>query len=273
MFPHYRQRGADFEFLLGRASSTAEIAGVGAESIQRPLRFHLTSSLFVLNFSVGYDFAGREINYEWATCIRNREQRPDLFRWEGSKRRFDDRTFFAILAESAVAGPLARKAIALSRELGLQGWFVPENHIHISLVGLGDHDRYPEKLVEIARHIGSMSVAKPFDVSFDRLTAFGGGSLVLRNGDSNPALQEFWRNLTALISDSPLKLFLTKSIEPHVTLLRDEVRVPRIRERSIDPIGWTVRDFVLIHSVIGKGIYRESARWQLNGQDDALAGM
>ncbi|MER8835797.1 2'-5' RNA ligase family protein [Mesorhizobium sp. M0909] len=196
-----------------------------------------------------------------------------FFRWEGSKRRFDDRIFFAILAESAVAGPLARKAIALDRELGLQGWFVPENHIHISLVGLGDHDGYPEKLVEIARHIGSMIVAKPFDVSFDRLTAFGGGSLVLRNGDSNPALQEFWRNLTALISDSPLKLFLTKSIEPHVTLLRDEVRVPRIRERSIDPIGWTVRDFVLIHSVIGKGIYRESARWQLNGQDDALAGM
>ncbi|MER8726384.1 hypothetical protein [Mesorhizobium sp. M1027] len=196
MFPHYRQRGADFEFLLGRASSTAEIAGVGAESIQRPLRFHLTSSLFVLNFSVGYDFAGREINYEWATCIRNPEQRPDLFPMAGDQATFRRPHILAILAESAVAGPLARKAIALNRELRLQGWFVPENHIHISLVGLGDHDGYPEKLVEIARHIGSMIVAKPFDISFDRLTAFGGGSLVLRNGDSNPALQEFWRNLT-----------------------------------------------------------------------------
>jgi hypothetical protein len=28
----------------------------------------------------------------------------------------------------------------LDRELGLQSWFVPEDHIHISLVGLGDHD-------------------------------------------------------------------------------------------------------------------------------------
>ncbi|MER9072142.1 2'-5' RNA ligase family protein [Mesorhizobium sp. M0904] len=233
MFPHYRQRGAEFEFLLGRASSTAEIAGVGAESIQRPLRFHLTSSLFVLNFSVGYNLPDERSIMSGQPAFGAANNGQTFFRWERSKRRFDDRIFFAILAESAVAGPLARKAIALNRELGLQGWFVPEKHIHISLVGLGDHDGYPEELVEIARHIGSMIVAKPFDVSFDRLTAFGGGSLVLRNGDSNPALQEFWRNLTALISDSPLKLFLTKSIEPHVTLLRDEVRVPRI-SRTVD---------------------------------------
>ena len=115
-----------------------------------------------------------------------------------------------------------------------------------------------------------MIIAKPFDVSFDRLSAFGGGSLVLRGGrDSNPALQEFWRSLTARISDSPLKRFLTKSIEPHVTLLRDEARVPKIRERAIDPVGWLVRDFVLIHSLIGKGIYKERGRWQLTGQNDA----
>ncbi|MBZ9802594.1 2'-5' RNA ligase family protein [Mesorhizobium sp. ES1-6] len=195
-------------------------------------------------------------------------------RRDESERHFDDRIFFAILAESAIAGPLACKAVALERELGLQGWLVPEDHIHISLVGLGDHDGFPQKLVEIAGHIGSMVIAKPFEVSFDRLSAFGGGSLVLRGGSgSNPALQGFWRNLAALISDSPLKGFLTKSIEPHVTLLRDEARAPKIRERSIDPVRWWVRDFVLIHSLIGKGIYEERGRWQLTGRDDSLAGM
>lgn len=196
-----------------------------------------------------------------------------FFRWEGSERRFDNRIFFAILAESRIAATIARKTIALNGELGLRGWFVPEKHIHISLVGLGDHDEYPKELVEIARHIGSMIVAKPFEVSFDRLAAFGGGALVLRSTDGNPALQKFWRDLTAVISDSPLKPFLTKSIEPHVTLLRDEARVLKIHERSIDPIGWTVRDFVLIHSLIRKGIYRERGCWQLTGQDDSLAGM
>ncbi len=50
-------------------------------------------------------------------------------------------------------------------------------------------------------------------------------------------------------------------------------RVFPIRERSIDPVSWTVRDFVLIHSLIGKSVYKERGRWQLIGQDDALAGM
>lgn len=178
-----------------------------------------------------------------------------FFKWKDSERHFEDRIFFAILAERTIAGPLARKAVTLDRKLGLQSWFVPEDHIHISLVGLGDHDGFPEALVEDACRIGSMVVAKPFEVSFDCLSAFGGGSLVLRGGSgSNPALQELWRNLTALISDSPLKRFVTNSIEPHVTLLRDEARVPKIRERSIDPVSWTVRDFVLIHSLIGKSV-------------------
>src|SRR4051812_17803578 len=101
-----------------------------------------------------------------------------FFEWKDSERHFEHRIFFAVLAESAIAGPLARKAVALDREFGLQGWLVPEGHIHISLVGLGDHDEYPKELVEIARRIGSMIVAKPFEVSFDRLSAFGGGSLV-----------------------------------------------------------------------------------------------
>lgn len=195
-----------------------------------------------------------------------------FFRWEQAGKHLH-RLFFAILVGSAIAGRLARKAIALNREFGLQGWLVPENHIHISLVGLGDHEEYPQELVETACHIGSMIVAKPFEVSFDRLSAFGGGALVLRGNDGNPSLQKFWRDLTAVISDSPLKPFLTRSMEPHVTLLRDEVGVPRVRERSIDPVGWTVRDFVLIHSLIGKSAYKQPGRWRLTGQDDALPAM
>ncbi|GLS37667.1 hypothetical protein GCM10010869_32610 [Mesorhizobium tianshanense] len=97
--------------------------------------------------------------------------------------------------------------------------------------------------------------------------------MVLRGSDGAPSLQAFWRNLAAVIADSPLKPFVTNSIEPHVTLLRDEVRVPRVRERIVEPIGWTVRDFVLIHSLIRQGLYKELGRWQLNGHDDSLAAM
>ncbi|MER8444068.1 2'-5' RNA ligase [Mesorhizobium sp. M1066] len=193
------------------------------------------------------------------------------FNWhERSRRRRTDRLFFCHLMEGAIADPIALQATTWRQELGLKGKIVAN---HISLVGLGDHDGLPEGLVELAHHIGSMIVAKPFDVSFDRLCAFGGGALVLRNSDGNPSLQEFWRNLTAVISDSPLKLFLTKSIEPHVTLLRDKVGVPKIRERAIDRISWTVRDFALVQSFIQEGRYEVPYRWQLTGQDDARPAM
>jgi len=194
------------------------------------------------------------------------------FNWQERNRHRNDRLFFCHLMERTIADPVALQAAAWRKELGLRGKIVA-GRMHISLVGLGDHDGLPEGLVELAGHIGSMIVAKPFNVSFDRLSAFGGGALVLRSTDGSPSLQEFWRNLTAVISDSPLGPFLTKSIEPHVTLLRDRVRVPKVREMTIDPIVWTVREFALVHSFIRESRYEVPHRWQLTGQDDSVAGM
>jgi 2'-5' RNA ligase len=33
----------------------------------------------------------------------------------------------------------------------------------------------------------------------------------------------------------------------------------------MEPITWTVRDFVLIHSWLGKTLYVEKGRWPLKG--------
>ena len=121
------------------------------------------------------------------------------FNWQERNRHRNDRLFFCHLMERTIADPVALQAAAWRKELGLRGKIVA-GRMHISLVGLGDHDGLPEGLVELAGHIGSMIVAKPFNVSFDRLSAFGGGALVLRSTDGSPSLQEFWRNLTAVIS-------------------------------------------------------------------------
>ena len=76
-----------------------------------------------------------------------------------------------------------------------------------------------------------------------------------------------------MLSDSPFKPLVGKSIEPHVTLLRDKARVPKVEERSIEPIGWTVREFVLIHSFLRQDRYQVIRRWPLSGRDDAHAVM
>ncbi|WP_292113403.1 2'-5' RNA ligase family protein [Mesorhizobium sp.] len=138
---------------------------------------------------------------------------------------------------------------------------------------LGDHDGLPKPLVDAACRAGSLVRAQAFDVTFDRLSAFGGGALVLRGNNGIPPLQAFWRALASVLSDSPLKPYVPNSIEPHVTLLRDKARVPKVDERSIEPIGWRVREFVLIHSFLRQDRYQVCGRWQLGGKDDALAAM
>ncbi|RWB56593.1 hypothetical protein [Mesorhizobium sp.] len=46
----------------------------------------------------------------------------------------------------------------------------------------------------------------------------------MRGSNGVPALQALWRALAAVLSDSPLKPLVAKSIEPHVTSLREKAR-------------------------------------------------
>jgi 2'-5' RNA ligase len=48
----------------------------------------------------------------------------------------------------------------------------------------------------------------------------------------------------------------------HVTLLYDK-RV--VDEQPIEPISWTVREFVLVRSLHGQTRHTDVARWQLRG--------
>lgn len=201
------------------------------------------------------------------------KQGQTFFRWDEPDQRRNDRLFFAIILGSTVATPLALRAAGWQRELGLRGKLIPAEQLHISLFGLGDHDGLPMSLVEAACRAGGLVQAASFDVSFDRLAAFGGGALVLRGSDGIPPLQTFWHSFGATLADSPLKPFAANSFEPHITLLRDRGRVAKLGERAIDPIGWTVRSFVLIHSFLGQGRYQLHGRWQLSDQDDAVGAM
>ncbi|MBN9254330.1 MULTISPECIES: 2'-5' RNA ligase family protein [unclassified Mesorhizobium] len=186
------------------------------------------------------------------------------------KRAKGPHLFYGVLVGTPTSDLLAHRGQAYCREYRLpRAWLTPAQQMHISLISLGDGR--DNDAIDAACCIGSLIQAKPFDVCFDRLSAFGGGALVLRSSDHSPALQDFWRKLSAFVDDSPLKSFVTNSLEPHVTLLRDRASLPKIPERLVEPVGWTVHGFALIHSHEGK--YKLPGTWQLDGQDDALAVM
>ena len=54
--------------------------------------------------------------------------------------------------------------------------------------------------------------------------------------------------------------FTTAAFEPHVTLAYD---VRMIAWRDVAPIAWRAREFVLVHSLLGKTQHVTLGRWTL----------
>ncbi|XSC48210.1 2'-5' RNA ligase family protein [Bradyrhizobium sp. RDT10] len=103
--------------------------------------------------------------------------------------------------------------------------------------------------------------AEPFEVSFDRTASFRGRSgnhpFVLIGEDGLCRLKSFRQMLGAALTRRGLRRAAHTNFTPHVTLLYDARHVD---EHPIQPIFWTVTEFVLIHSMKGHDYL---ARWPL----------
>ena len=178
-----------------------------------------------------------------------------------------DRLFFAILPNEDAAARIARLAQDLRGEHGLRGQPLRTGHFHISLHHLGDHVGLPSVVVAAARGAAADVAAPQFDVAFDRVASFAGGRvnqpLVLLGSDGFAALTAFRQVLGAMMAKGGLGHWVQPQKTPHLTLLYDERRVS---EQTIATIGWTVREFVLVHSLVGRSRLVVLARWPLQAR-------
>ena len=99
----------------------------------------------------------------------------------------------------------------------------------------------------------------PFLASFDYVESFSGGALVLRGRDGVAGLEMLHAQLANVLRSKKVKL-ASSVFTPHVTLLRDRRLLPL---KAVVPIEWTVTQFVLVHSLLGKTIHRPLARFPL----------
>ena len=75
-------------------------------------------------------------------------------------------------------------------------------------------------------------------------------------------LHRFRQKLALALIEVGLKKFAKSSFTPHMTLLYD----PRtIEPREIDPVRWTMTEFVLVDSLRGETRHIQLARWPLCG--------
>ncbi|KWO36957.1 2'-5' RNA ligase [Burkholderia sp. MSMB1459WGS] len=171
------------------------------------------------------------------------------------------RFFFAVMPDPAAAGRIAGLAesmrLAKDRPVGTE-------RLHITLGSLGDFAYVPGAKLARARAVADRVDVPPFSVRFDKIISFNGRPghqpLVLLGRAGLENLIDFRRQLRRVLKRDAGLSILPSGFTPHVTLLYGARRPDEYR---IEPITWTVFDFVLIDSWLGKSHYDVLGRWPL----------
>jgi RNA 2',3'-cyclic 3'-phosphodiesterase len=170
-----------------------------------------------------------------------------------------ERLFFALKPDVPTCAAIAETARALRRDLQLSGTLLAEERLHVTLHHLGDHEQLPEELVSRARSAADDIVAlrcfKPFVLTLGSAFSFpprgGPTPLAARVDGDLSTLFAFWETLGKYLRHAgvAIRKNTRANFVPHVTLMYGDHAKSTT---SIPPISWTVRDFVLIRSLLGQ---------------------
>lgn len=177
-----------------------------------------------------------------------------------------DRLFWALSPPADTAASVVGLAAQLCRDLGLHGKLIDPPRLHVTLHPLGYSVCGPRDLVAAANEAAASIRVPQFDVVFDRVMSFDrkrrDQPFVLRASHDLAALVTFHRALGAAMMKVGLGRWVSMHFTPHMTMLYDKHVVA---QRPVEPVRWTVRDFVLVHSLVGHGQHRHLAHWPLQG--------
>jgi len=175
-----------------------------------------------------------------------------------------DRLFFAIFPDEAARAAIATFAQGLAKQHKLRGKPLLPERFHITLHHLGDYAELPPDLVVGAKQAAKQMIAAPFDVAFDHVASFATRvekkPCVLLGEEGDTPLRRLRKLLGECLIEANQGKHVTRDFTPHVTLLYDRTLVP---PHVVAPISWTVREFALVHSLLGKTEHRVLQRWAL----------
>ena len=177
-----------------------------------------------------------------------------------------DNWFFAFRPDSSARDAAARRRGWLFAEQGIYGRPVKAENFHVSLAGFGWHPGRSRKILDAVRATAAAVVAPPFAVTLDRARCFQGArgkALVLSGGEGVSAARNFHHLLARAMIQHGLGHYVARrQFTPHLTLLY----TPQpIAECAVEPVSWTVTEFVLVHSLVGQGRHLIAGRWPLRG--------
>jgi len=176
-----------------------------------------------------------------------------------------DSLFFGLFPELPAAERIESFTRKLCVDHGVIGRPLATRRFHVSLHHCGNYRGLPPEVVALAEQAAATVAVPPFDLTFDYVMGFAGRPgnqpLVLSMSQEAHALTALYQKLGEALKQTMPSLRITSRFKPHLTLLYGDHRVAQ----PIEPISWTVRDFVLVHSLLGKTRYIPLARWPLTG--------
>lgn len=174
--------------------------------------------------------------------------------------------YFAIQPPAVVADQALRLLQTLRPAERFVAKPMPPARLHVSLNWIGGFGRPPTGIVGKAREVAGAVALRPFDVSFNHIGTWQSGDgpwpLVLWGDEGAIGVQALYRALHRAMVGPGMAPRREPALEPHLTLLRDHAVMP---EAFIDPVTWTVREFVLLQSVQGDGRLDVLDRFPLGG--------
>jgi RNA 2',3'-cyclic 3'-phosphodiesterase len=180
-----------------------------------------------------------------------------------------DGLFFAVFPNTKTAAGIAKLAQQLCGEARTRSKPLAAGRLHTTLLHLGNFaGGLPQHKVDAAKRAASSIRMAPFTVEFDAVANFGKkprpGPMVLTGDEGVVGLHALHDALERALThvgfwESPVT---ARSYEPHVTLAYG---MPPADKRPVEPVCWNVREFGLIHSLIGRTRHIALERWPLSG--------
>ena len=170
--------------------------------------------------------------------------------------------FFAALPPDPIRPVMEMLGRTVRKAHGLRGRLIAKECLHNTLAAVQD-PRYPlRKNIERAKSVGDRIRHPSFSVRYEWTGSFDVHRdrypLVLRGDAGLQPLVSFQRELGTQMKRAGFGV--AGRYTPHVTLLWADRPVA---DYPIAPIAWTVTDFVLVASGVGKSRHIHVARWPL----------
>jgi 2'-5' RNA ligase len=179
--------------------------------------------------------------------------------------RSSDRLFLAVRPDAAATARIAALARRLREEHGAHGRPLDDARLHVTLQFFGGFAGLPRSLITAIERVVDGIELRAFEVVFDHVASFDGGGRrrpwVLRGSEDGLAhLHALHAALGRGFAAAGVRVEGHARYVPHLTLLYGDRALPR---QTIDPIAWTVRELVLVDSLVGQGMHRALQHWPL----------